>query len=92
MKHMKERYEELELDAVKEQIIRHCSFSLGKQKIRQLSPRFEELWVRRELTRTQEALTLVYRYGNLPFQGAVSYTHLDVYKRQKLSFYSMANV
>ncbi len=69
MKHMKERYEELELDAVKEQIIRHCSFSLGKQKIRQLSPRFEELWVRRELTRTQEALTLVYRYGNLPFQG-----------------------
>ena len=53
MKHMKERYEELELDAVKEQIIRHCSVALGKQKSRQRSPRFGGLWVRLELTRTQ---------------------------------------
>lgn len=84
---MKERYETLELDAVKEQMARHCSFSLGKQQIRQLSPRFEELWVTRELARTKEALALVYRYGNLPFQGVHDHTTAleDARKNRTLS-------
>lgn len=66
---MRNRYEALELDVVKERITQYCSFSLGKQKIRQTSPCFEEFWVKRELRRTQEAYDLVIRYGNLPFGG-----------------------
>ena len=50
----------------REQVAKHASFSLGKQLIRQMMPRFDALWVRRELARVK----------------AVSYTHLDVYKRQ----------
>lgn len=49
--------------------MRHTSFSLGKQILRQTLPRFDELWVKRELTRTKEAYDLVIRYGNLPFGG-----------------------
>lgn len=66
---MKEMYEALELDVVKQRIMHHCSFSLGKQKIRQLSPCFDELWVQRELARTQEAYDLFIRYGTMPFGG-----------------------
>ncbi|MEG0330140.1 MAG: endonuclease MutS2 [Longicatena sp.] len=66
---MKDMFEPLELDVVKEQMATYCSFSLGKQKIRQSMPCFDKLWVQRELIRTKEALALVIRYGNLPFQG-----------------------
>ena len=66
---MKEYYESLELQEVKEQIARHCLFSLGKQRIRSLTPTFDRLFVVRELERTKEALQLVYRYGNIPFYG-----------------------
>ena len=68
-KNMKDRFESLELQNVKEQIAQHCCFSLGKKKIRQLSPRFEELWVKRELQRTKEAYDLLIRYGAPSFQG-----------------------
>lgn len=66
---MKDRFESLELQNVKEQIAQHCCFSLGKKKIRQLSPHFEELWVKRELQRTKEAYDLLIRYGAPSFQG-----------------------
>lgn len=66
---MKDTYEPLELHVVKQQIARHASFSLGKQRILDLTPRFEELWVKRELQRVKEAYQLVVRYGNIPFQG-----------------------
>lgn len=84
---MKEYYESLELDLVKEQIVRYCSFSLGKQRIRQLTPRFDELWVKRELERTKEALNLVYRYGNVPFYGVhdISKALDDAKKNRTLS-------
>lgn len=59
----------LELDIVKERIIRYASFPLGVQMIQALAPVWDELWIRRELTRTKEALDLVVRYGNLPFGG-----------------------
>ncbi|MCR0263272.1 endonuclease MutS2 [[Clostridium] innocuum] len=66
---MKDTYEPLELDLVKEQVARHASFSLGKQLIRQMTPRFDALWVKRELTRVKEAYALVVRFGNMPFGG-----------------------
>ena len=66
---MKDRQEALELDVVKEQIVRYCAFSLGKQKIRQTYPTFDKLWVDRELKRSKEAFDLVVRYGTMPFGG-----------------------
>lgn len=66
---MKDGIESLELDIVKEQLVRHCSFSLGIQRIRQCSPHYDALWVERELHRVKEAFDLVIRYGNLPFGG-----------------------
>lgn len=59
----------LELHRVKEQFVRYCSFSLGIQQIRQATPHFDKLWVRRELHRVQEAYDLVVRYGSLPMHG-----------------------
>ena len=66
---MRDYYESLELDKVKEQVARHASFSLGKQKVRQSTPCFDALWVERELSRVKEAFDLVIRYGNMPFGG-----------------------
>ena len=66
---MKDMYEPLELHEVKEQVAKHASFSLGKQLIRQMMPRFDALWVRRELARVKEAYALVVRFGNMPFGG-----------------------
>lgn len=66
---MKENYEALELDVVKEQIAGFAAFSLGKKKIRDTYPRFEPLWVNRELARSKEAYDLVIRYGTLPLGG-----------------------
>ena len=84
---MKDNYEALELNMVKEQVARHCSFSLGKASIRGLEPRFDELWVKRELARTKEALQLVYRFGNMPFQGVhdVSLALEDARRNRTLS-------
>ncbi len=82
---MKEYYESLEFDLVKEQVVRYCSFSLGKQRIRQLTPQFEKLWVKRELERTKEALDLVYRYGNIPFYGVYDISKaLDDAKKNRI--------
>lgn len=66
---MKDTYEPLELNLVKEQVAKHASFSLGKQLIRQMTPRFDALWIKRELTRVNEAYALVVRFGNMPFGG-----------------------
>ena len=52
-----------------EHAAKHASFSLGKQLIRQMMPRFDALWVRRELARVKEAYALVVRFGNMPFGG-----------------------
>ena len=60
---MKDMYEPLELHEVKEQVAKRASFSLGKQLIRQMMPRFDALWVRRELARVKEAYALVVRLG-----------------------------
>lgn len=61
--------EALELDKVKANIAKYASFALGVRNIQAMLPMHDELWVRRELTRTKEALNLVIRYGNLPFGG-----------------------
>lgn len=64
-----EQQEQLELDIVKEEIAKYATFSLGKKCIRNLEPNFDYLYVKRELKRTQEALDLVIRYGELPLGG-----------------------
>lgn len=66
---MKDKQEALQLDEVKEQFVHHCSFSLGKHKIREAYPNYDLLWINRELRRAKEAYDLVIRYGNMPFGG-----------------------
>lgn len=84
---MKDKFEALELDKVKQQIMRHCAFSLGKAKIEQTYPSFDELWIKRELSRSQEAYDLVVRYGSLPMGGIhdVSLSVQDAMKNITLS-------
>lgn len=72
---MNDIQEALALHEVKERMVHYASFSLGIQNIRALSPKFDELWLRRELTRTSEAIKLVVRYGNMPFGGVRDVRH-----------------
>lgn len=66
---MKENYENLEFSIVKEAIARNCSFSLGKEYIRNEYPHFNALWVQRELQRGKEALQLYNSYRAPSFGG-----------------------
>lgn len=66
---MKERFDAIELNVVKEQITKYCSFSLGREYLLERMPSYDILWVRRELSRTKEALDLHIRYGAMPFLG-----------------------
>lgn len=66
----KEQIEALELPLIFEQVAKQCAFSLGRAAILNLVPSFDELYVKRELRRTQEALNMVIRYGDMPF-GAI---------------------
>lgn len=59
----------LELDQIKEEIKRYCAFSLGKARIDALTPCFQKLYVETQLKRSSDALSLLYRYGTIPFAG-----------------------
>lgn len=66
---MKEQYQPLEFNTVKDAVARHCAFSLGRKKIQQSEPTFDEWIIKRELERTKEAFALVISYGAMPFSG-----------------------
>lgn len=66
---MKENYESLELDHIKHEIERYCSFSLGIKEIEKAVPIFDYLYVKRDLRRTYEAISCVVRFGAMPFTG-----------------------
>lgn len=84
---MKDKFEALELDKVKQQMKRHCAFSLGKEKIEAMYPCFDGLWLKRELARSKEAIALVVRYGVLPMGGIrdISLSLQDAMKHITLS-------
>lgn len=66
----KEQLEALELPMILNQVADCCAFSLGRAAILKLTPSFDELYVKRELRRTEEALNMVIHYGDMPF-GAI---------------------
>ena len=66
---MRENYESLELDHIKQEMERFCSFSLGIKEIERASPSFDYLYVKRDLRRTYEAIQCVVRFGTMPFTG-----------------------
>lgn len=66
---MKENYQQLEFDLMKEAVAKYCSFSLGKSYILNETPHFSKLWVDRELTRGKEALQLYEVYRSPAFAG-----------------------
>ncbi len=69
-----EAFAALQYSQCKEQVARHCRFSLGRKQILELTPSYEYLWVEQEAQRAQEALDLVVRYGVLPLPGVFDIT------------------
>ncbi len=66
---MKNIYQTLEFDQIKNILQEYCSCSLGKAQVDSLS-HFDTLEIiQRELIETSEALSLVYGYGSLPLGG-----------------------
>lgn len=63
------KYQGIELDVIKDEISKFCSFSLGKNKILSLEPSFNPLILQRENQRIKEALMLCVKYGSMPFFG-----------------------
>ncbi len=59
----------LELDVIKEQMKRLCSFSLGIEGIETTVPVYEPLLIRRNNERLKEALEACYKFGPMPFSG-----------------------
>ncbi len=72
----------LELELIKKEIAGHCAFSLGKEMIMELEPRFDLLHVKRELARCDEAIQCVISYGSMPF-GAIHDVRYAVKKAMK---------
>ncbi|MDD6467873.1 MAG: endonuclease MutS2 [Erysipelotrichaceae bacterium] len=79
---MKNPYDVLDYQVIKETVSHYCSFSGGKQRIMNLEPVFSKLSVMRELKRSKEALTCTIAYGAMPFVGIHDITPL-VYLAQK---------
>ncbi len=59
----------LELNVILEEAEQLCSFSLGRQKIRETEPSFDPLVIRRDHQLISEALEAVVRFGSMPFGG-----------------------
>ena len=66
---MKDRYSGLQFSEVKRQMIRFCSFSLGKKIIEEAEPSFYRLPVVTELNRVKQAIECTVKYGSMPFGG-----------------------
>ena len=59
----------LELDVILEEILRHCSFSLGKKVLRETPVSYDRLVIRQRNERLREALACTVHYGPMPFYG-----------------------
>lgn len=66
---MKENFENLEFNVIKEAVAKNCSFSLGSEYILNETPHFSYLWANRENTRGKEALKLYEAYRTPGFAG-----------------------
>ncbi|MBQ7889608.1 MAG: Smr/MutS family protein [Erysipelotrichaceae bacterium] len=62
-------YNALEFKQIKDQVAEYCSFSLGKELIRELHPVFGTLHATTENRRSKDALTCCVKYGPMPFYG-----------------------
>ena len=59
----------LELDVILEEMLRHCSFSLGKKVLRETPVSYDRLVIRLRNERLREALACTVHYGPMPFYG-----------------------
>lgn len=59
----------LELNVILEQVEKYCSFSLGKERIKETVPCFDKLIIQRDHDLMKEALETVVHYGPMPFGG-----------------------
>lgn len=73
---MKEQYQPLEYDVVKDAVSKYCAFSLGREYVLNLEPMNDEWQMKRELNRTQEAYDLTMAYDTLPLSGIHDIEHI----------------
>ena len=59
----------LELDVILEEMLRHCSFSLGKKVLRETPVSYDRLVIRLRNERLRETLACTVHYGPMPFYG-----------------------
>ena len=59
----------LELDVILEDMLRYCSFSLGKVFLKETPVSFDRLVIQQANARLSEALACTVRYGQMPFYG-----------------------
>ncbi|MGI6608237.1 MAG: endonuclease MutS2 [Erysipelotrichaceae bacterium] len=72
---MREEYDGLQFNEVKQLITKYTSFSLGHQIIEKLQPSFNKLVVERENGRLKQAIGVVVSYGTMPFGGIYDVSH-----------------
>ena len=66
---MKQDYEGLQFNEIKQQIANFCCFNNGQQLIMQAEPSFRKLIVKLDLDRLKQALEMTVKQGSMPFAG-----------------------
>ena len=66
---IRDNYEGLQFNEIKQQIAALCGFSLGKQLIYEAAPIKSKLVLSLELKRLQQAMDMTFKYGSMPFGG-----------------------
>ena len=59
----------LELNEIIAQMIPFCAFSLGTERLENITPSYDRLIIRERLARVKEAVEAVNHYGTMPFFG-----------------------
>ena len=84
----------LEYPKIIEKLTEKASSYMGKQLCKNLEPSTDLETIRLMQVQTKDALTRLFQKGSISFGNvkAVSYTHLDVYKRQAMDCMISANL
>ena len=63
---LEKTYHMLEYDKIKERLVNHCHFTGSKKIASELVPEYELDTVQRNLRETEDAVSMILRFGNSP--------------------------
>ena len=81
----------LELDAIMEEMVRRCAFSLGKKVLKETPVSYDRLVIEQANRRLKEALLCTVKYGPMPFY-AIRDTREDLENARKGAMLSAAQL